>query len=335
MSTEPVYIVLSSDDTVKYAIDQTLFSIESGIRGAPSDPFYPDEIQDQSLSLNISCAVSFYEGLAKNEGDRTQKTLERLTKEGKTAQVNSVLYDFNQNLFGIVEKAKKEGIRLKEQYDGKEDYCRIKELEEELAEKDEKLERLFSTIDRYKTKQSESNRMLKEKDEEIKRLSGLIREMDQKLILEEKEKKESVEKWMKKFLDTQYELLKSVHRHKTDTEEWNLKEFQFNQRIEYTDEYAKRLKELLEEAEERNMEDENLMMKLDSAEEEVYDLNCSIDGFKKIVETLTENLEKLTKELGEKKKKEELKEATDELPDIYEDDELDMESFDQLEDEDE
>uniref|UniRef100_A0A1I7TPD0 Dynein regulatory complex protein 10 n=1 Tax=Caenorhabditis tropicalis TaxID=1561998 RepID=A0A1I7TPD0_9PELO len=166
MSSSPVPFVRSTSDTVNYAFYRTMFSVEKALRG---ELFYPNII-DPILLNSIRLTADSYKDKDRIEGLKTQKTVERLAKEGKMMKVDSVLYDFHQFLFEIVEEAKIEGSRLRR----KDDEVVVEKKEDTVAKNGHQMDELISMMTAMKV---EMENKMHEMLQELKKLESAQEEI--------------------------------------------------------------------------------------------------------------------------------------------------------------
>uniref|UniRef100_A0A1I7UHA6 BRO1 domain-containing protein n=2 Tax=Caenorhabditis tropicalis TaxID=1561998 RepID=A0A1I7UHA6_9PELO len=127
---------------IQYASVRTLLSLETALQGDFGKPFYP--LKDMSKNRS-----NIYETLRQRDKDyeeimmveewKTREQVENIMKDDPEANVEPILFEYQQFLFEFVEKAKKEGLEWKRKWDeiGEEKITVEKENE---AEKEKKID---------------------------------------------------------------------------------------------------------------------------------------------------------------------------------------------------
>uniref|UniRef100_A0A1I7TPC8 Uncharacterized protein n=1 Tax=Caenorhabditis tropicalis TaxID=1561998 RepID=A0A1I7TPC8_9PELO len=290
MSSSPVPFVRSTSDTVNYAFARTMFSVEKALRG---ELFYSNVIE--SILLNsIRLTADSYKEKVKIEGLKTQNAVERLAKEGKMMEVDSVLYDFHQFLFEIVEEAKIEGSRLRR----KDDEVVVEKKEDTVAENGHQMSELISMMTAMKV---EMENKMQEMLQELKKLDSAQEDVQksQEVVADtEYCKLKAMEVQLNEKNEELEELKDTIAKHKT-------KQSKLTERIEEKSGKLSRLWKMFDDlTEKKYLEGEENKKTVERLREELADseilLEKSVAWYRKELEESKERELKLIQQMGEK-----------------------------------
>uniref|UniRef100_A0A1I7UHC9 Rubis-subs-bind domain-containing protein n=1 Tax=Caenorhabditis tropicalis TaxID=1561998 RepID=A0A1I7UHC9_9PELO len=114
------YFMVPIRARTQYAFVRALLSVEAAFHGELDQPFYPPkEISKNQLFIykDVRGRVGDYEKMMRVEDRKTRKQVEKLLRDDPKARVEPLLFEYQQFLFELVEKAKKEGLEWKNKWD--------------------------------------------------------------------------------------------------------------------------------------------------------------------------------------------------------------------------
>uniref|UniRef100_A0A1I7UH32 DUF4200 domain-containing protein n=1 Tax=Caenorhabditis tropicalis TaxID=1561998 RepID=A0A1I7UH32_9PELO len=327
MSSTPAHLVRSSNNTITYALYRTIFFVAKAFRGEHSQRFYPSDLrQDSEVLMDIRKRISELEDIVKAEGLKTKAKVEKMSNEGKAFEIDLVLFDFHYFLFGIVEKAREEGMEMKKRFD--EGMKAVEDRKE--AENSDKIEDLTLKMTKMKVEmENKMQDMFQELNKKIEKVQEESKKEDELYLYEERINEMEIE------LADKDEQLKEL---KKESEEWYKKESELIWRMEKKDEEKKRLSRNLQEFQAFHVKDEKKKRQIEKGlRDELVNSEEEVKRVLARMEVMEECFENIFREMAEKQKevenelvgvKKELEEAKKERS---KEEESGDSSFDQLE----
>uniref|UniRef100_A0A1I7TPM7 Dynein regulatory complex protein 10 n=1 Tax=Caenorhabditis tropicalis TaxID=1561998 RepID=A0A1I7TPM7_9PELO len=287
-------------DRIEIASLRSILLLETAFYGEPDQKFYdfPKEMNKDQLKVfkTLNQKVVNFLKKANVEDEKIRLEVEGLLKEGKIDEAESLLYDYKYYLTETVEKAKKEGLELKRQWDEvwkvtvaeKKEEVSLNELKNEMEKKIEEQKKKFEKTQEHNKEIETIRNEMRISQTEVD--YGRYRKMENSL----------------KNMATWYE-------ERERTLAWRMKEMEMKMNRLTTS------KNLL--VEEEN-DYEELFDRFIDSEEEVKRLNGVVDYLDKRLEKMEERYEMIVRKMGEEQEetanelesvKRELMEAKEEL----------------------
>uniref|UniRef100_A0A1I7UHD2 MT domain-containing protein n=1 Tax=Caenorhabditis tropicalis TaxID=1561998 RepID=A0A1I7UHD2_9PELO len=249
----------------QYATVRTLISLEAAFRGELDKPFYlPKDMSANRCTIykDIRSRVGKYQGMMIVEDLKTWENVEKLLKDDPKANVEPLLFEYQQFLFELMEKAKKEGLEWKKKFDEAAVKKEPEIKEKVTVEKKKEAEKEEETL--VKKEEVSSKDELKVKKEKVTEEKVSVKQMDELKNMLTVMKEEIVQEFNKKF---------------ESAEERHRKEIK---KLADSEEEVKRLNGVVDSLNKRQKETEN-----------------ELEGVKKELKEAKEELEKMQEDSGD------------------------------------
>uniref|UniRef100_A0A1I7UHA8 Viral A-type inclusion protein n=1 Tax=Caenorhabditis tropicalis TaxID=1561998 RepID=A0A1I7UHA8_9PELO len=284
---EEKVFMLSIRARTQYAFVRALLSVEAAFHGEPDQPFYlSKEMSKNQWNIykdDIRLQVGKYQGMMIAKDLKTWEKVEKLLKDVPKANVEPILFEYQQFLVELVEKAKKEGLEWKKKWDEAPVEAEAEIKEKVTVEKETEKEK---TILVKKEEVSSKNELKVEKGK-VTEEKVLAKQIDELKTMLTVMKEDMFQEFNKKFESAEERHKKEIEKvQKTSSQDY----CRLEQSLAGKNEEIKRLNGVVESLNKRQEETENEL------EEVKKDLDVAMEEHNKGLEEIRKEIKSSRKE---------------------------------------